>query len=93
MTSLLRMRISFITVIHIKLSDSGSWVLDLLTGQKNKRAGNSLKSCTDKIQAVRVRRAAGRDDRLVLIDTPGFDDTNKSDMVILQMIGDWLEKT
>lgn len=31
--------------------------------------------------------------RLVLVDTPGFNDTDKSDMEILQMISDWLKKT
>jgi hypothetical protein len=31
--------------------------------------------------------------RLVLVDTPGFDDTHRSDMEILQMISDWLKNT
>lgn len=31
--------------------------------------------------------------RLVFVDTPGFDDTNKSDMEILEMIAEWLKKT
>ncbi len=30
---------------------------------------------------------------LVLVDTPGFDDTTRTDMEILDMIGAWLEKT
>ena len=30
--------------------------------------------------------------RLVLVDTPGFDDTNRSDMTILKLISDWLTK-
>jgi hypothetical protein len=29
----------------------------------------------------------------VLIDTPGFDDTYRSDLEILQEISSWLEKT
>jgi len=31
--------------------------------------------------------------RVVLIDTPGFDDTMKSDTEVLRMIGDFLATT
>ncbi|XP_006459417.1 hypothetical protein AGABI2DRAFT_65890 [Agaricus bisporus var. bisporus H97] len=69
-----------------------SYFIDLLTGQKGKRAGNSLKTVTSQIQATRVRRQ-GHGDRIVLVDTPGFDDTTRSDMETLQIISDWLQKT
>ena len=29
---------------------------------------------------------------IVFVDTPGFDDTNKSDMEILEMLANWLRK-
>ncbi|KAF9445480.1 hypothetical protein P691DRAFT_266948 [Macrolepiota fuliginosa MF-IS2] len=32
-------------------------------------------------------------DRLFLVDTPGFDNSHKSDMEVLTMIGEWLKKT
>ena len=57
------------------------------------RSGSSLASCTKQIQAVRVYEHPKYANRLVLVDTPGFDDTHKSDMEILQMISDWLKKT
>ena len=57
------------------------------------RSGSSLDSYTEQIQAVRVYEHPKYANRLVLVDTPGFDDTNKSDKEILQMIGDWLKKT
>ncbi|KAF7771738.1 hypothetical protein Agabi119p4_6049 [Agaricus bisporus var. burnettii] len=69
-----------------------SYFIDLLTGQKGKRAGSSLKSVTSQIQATRVRHQ-GYDDRIVLVDTPGFDDTTRSDMEILQIISEWMQKT
>ncbi|KDQ53012.1 hypothetical protein JAAARDRAFT_39726 [Jaapia argillacea MUCL 33604] len=68
-------------------------------GTRDQRSGKSLKSCTDKVQAVQLppalvtRHLPGTTERVVLVDTPGFDDTNKTDMDILNMIGIWLEKT
>jgi len=35
----------------------------------------------------------GSTQQAVLVDTLGFDDTNKSDMQTLQMIGVWIRKT
>ncbi|KDQ53019.1 hypothetical protein JAAARDRAFT_100020, partial [Jaapia argillacea MUCL 33604] len=63
------------------------------------RSGNPLRSCTDKVQAVqlppasvtRYMPATGK--RVVLVDTPGFDDTKKTDAEILKIIGNWLAKT
>jgi hypothetical protein len=57
------------------------------------RSGSELASCTKQIQAIRVYDHPKYANRLVLVDTPGFDDTHKSDMEILQMISDWLKKT
>ncbi|KDQ54626.1 hypothetical protein JAAARDRAFT_38306 [Jaapia argillacea MUCL 33604] len=67
-------------------------------GSEHGRSGNQLWSCTDKVQAVTLPPAlvaqhlpnATNRSRIVLVDTPGFDDTSKSDMDILNMIGDWL---
>ncbi|KXN84719.1 hypothetical protein AN958_12146 [Leucoagaricus sp. SymC.cos] len=69
-----------------------SFFIDLLTGNPGQRAGHSLKSVTADIQATRVRHEK-YGDNIVLVDTPGFDDTLRSDMEILTMISDWLEKT
>jgi GTPase Era involved in 16S rRNA processing len=30
---------------------------------------------------------------IVFVDTPGFDDTNKTDVEVLEMLADWLNKT
>ncbi|KAF8811037.1 hypothetical protein BYT27DRAFT_7185147 [Phlegmacium glaucopus] len=68
-------------------------LIDTLTNQPGRRSGSSLASCTQKIQAVRMYDHPKYANRLVLVDTPGFDDAEKSDMEILQMIGDWLKQT
>lgn len=52
------------------------------------RIGSSLESCTAEVQLsdefILDRRS------VVLIDTPGFDDTNKSDTDILKLIAAFL---
>ena len=67
-------------------------MIDTLTNQRGKRAGSGLESCTTEIRAVRLSNHPEYGDRLVLVDTPGFDDTHKSDLEILQLISDWLQK-
>ncbi|KAF9450923.1 hypothetical protein P691DRAFT_773577 [Macrolepiota fuliginosa MF-IS2] len=72
-----------------------SYFIDLLTGQlgrSSQRSGSALKSVTNHVQATRVKHSK-YGDRLVLVDTPGFDDTSRSDMEILMMISEWLQKT
>ena len=70
----------------------GLKIIDTLTNQPGKRAGSRLESCTTEVRAVRLYNHPVYGDRLVLVDTPGFDDTNKSDLEILQMVSNWLQK-
>ena len=67
-------------------------IIDTLAGQIGRRSGSRLESCTTEVRAVRLFNHPAHGDRLVLVDTPGFDDTNKSDLEILQMVSDWLKK-
>ncbi|KAG6382119.1 P-loop containing nucleoside triphosphate hydrolase protein [Boletus reticuloceps] len=54
--------------------------------------GHGLISCTKDVRAIRfVDQESGR--RVVLVDTPGFNDTFKSDIDILDMISDWLNSS
>ncbi|KDR82114.1 hypothetical protein GALMADRAFT_59333 [Galerina marginata CBS 339.88] len=69
---------------------TSSKIIDNLTGQLGKRVGHSLKSCTTVVGAVRIKNHRKYGDRIVLVDTPGFDDTEKSDLEILRIISDWL---
>ncbi|KAF5351036.1 hypothetical protein D9756_008411 [Leucocoprinus leucothites] len=52
--------------------------------------GHSLQSHTSVVKALRVSFSDGIS--LVLVDTPGFDDTNKSDLEILKIIAKWFEQ-
>ena len=52
------------------------------------RVGEDLDSSTIEIQESREFILDGR--RVILIDTPGFDDTNKSDTDVLKSIAAFL---
>lgn len=54
------------------------------------RVGTSLQSCTDKVQTAYCNING---ENITLIDTPGFDDTYKSQADILKDIADFLEQT
>ncbi|KAG9312298.1 P-loop containing nucleoside triphosphate hydrolase protein [Chiua virens] len=63
-----------------------------ITGSETAEVGNGLKSFTSDVRAIRFRdHESGR--FVVLVDTPGFDDTYKSDLDILNMISDWLSSS
>ena len=62
-----------------------------LASCSNLQVGVSLESCTDEVQLANEFTLDGR--RVVLIDTPGFDDTTKSDTDVLKMIADFLATT
>ena len=48
----------------------------------------NLESCTAEVQLSDMFTLDGR--RVLLIDTPGFDDTSKSDTDVLKMIAAFL---
>ena len=50
-----------------------------------------LESCTAEVKLANEFTLGGR--RVTLIDTPGFDDTTKSDTEILQIIAAFLATT
>ncbi|KAF9461786.1 P-loop containing nucleoside triphosphate hydrolase protein [Collybia nuda] len=62
--------------------------INLISGS-NLRVGEGLKSCTSVIQMAVPFEIGGRS--VTLIDTPGFDDTNKSDTDILKLIAGFLQ--
>jgi predicted GTPase len=53
--------------------------------------GETLESCTDEVNATAPFEFEGR--QVVLVDTPGFDDTDKSDTDILLMISEYLAQS
>ena len=70
----------------------GLKIIDTLTNQPGRRSGSRLESCTTEVRAVRLFNHPDHGNHLVFVDTPGFDDTNKSDLEILQMVSNWLQK-
>ncbi|KAI6132357.1 kinase-like domain-containing protein, partial [Pisolithus croceorrhizus] len=64
--------------------------INQLTGSKEESGADKLKSCTQGIREFIVDLVDGK--RYLFVDTPGFDDTYRSDRDILRIIADWLEK-
>ena len=66
-------------------------------GKQLLEVGQSMTSCTNKPCPVVVDPIPGYPNlgnrRLVLVDTPGFDDTYEEDVEILKRIATWLEKS
>jgi len=56
-----------------------------LLSNSDLKVGSELQSCTDKVQLSLPFELDGH--RIILIDTPGFDDTKLSDTAVLNMIG------
>jgi GTPase Era involved in 16S rRNA processing len=56
--------------------------------------GSTL-TCTTEINfaIVDLRPRLNKDYRLVIVDTPGFDDPNKKDSEVLNQISIWLHKS
>jgi hypothetical protein len=66
--------------------------IDVATLQGGKTASHSLYSYTSEIRAVRFPHpTTGRP--VVLVDTPGFNNTTMTDAEVLTMIAEWLEHT
>lgn len=62
-----------------------------LASHSKLQVGMNLESCTPEVQLGDGFVLDGR--RVVLIDTPGFDDTTKSDTDILRSIAAFLAST
>ena len=76
---------------HELLHPSFRQFANLASGSDDLKVGTNLHSCTSEIQLSKPFTLDGR--RVVLIDTPGFNDTTKGDFEILSMITAFLERT
>ena len=68
--------------------------INYIAGQEVTTVGDDYESCTVKLLPAVIeslRSDFPKDRRLVLVDTPGFGDTNDNDADILYDIGSWLE--
>ncbi|KAI1420350.1 P-loop containing nucleoside triphosphate hydrolase protein [Xylaria sp. FL1777] len=55
--------------------------------------GHDLQSCTQDVRTYAFRHPKLRSGRVYLVDTPGFDDRNKSDTEVLRTLAAWLAAT
>ncbi|KAF8170414.1 P-loop containing nucleoside triphosphate hydrolase protein [Pholiota molesta] len=67
---------------------SGKTTFLNVASSANLQVGGGLQSCTNSVQMAQPFMLSGRS--VTLIDTPGFDDTTKSDSDILRMIAAFL---
>ena len=69
-----------------------SQFVNTAAGKTEVVVGNDLKSQTHAVHPIRCLHPDGRRN-IVLVDTPGFDDTFMSDAQILRIIAHWLKET
>ncbi|KAI6158373.1 P-loop containing nucleoside triphosphate hydrolase protein, partial [Pisolithus thermaeus] len=69
-----------------------STFIDRAVERPDMGAGHDLTSCTREVRAVRYPHTDGVRN-IVLVDTPGFDDTFMTDVQILKRIAHWLNST
>ena len=62
-------------------------------GQSVAYVNDSVESCTQEVEAFVCVHPGGSERKIVLIDTPGFDDSGRTDYEILKIITEWLVKT
>ena len=71
-------------------------IIDTLTGELGRRTqvaetADDLKSVTQHLEAIRILGHDQYGSRIVLVDTPGFDHSSKTDGEVLRLIREWLE--
>ncbi|KAI0515095.1 P-loop containing nucleoside triphosphate hydrolase protein [Xylaria bambusicola] len=76
----------FLLVMGVTGSGKSSFIADC-TGRNDVCVGHDLASCTN---SVAIFRAELHDRDVYLIDTPGFDDTNREDVQILTAVAHYL---
>ncbi len=74
--------------------DSDLQFIDVVTkaSPDNRRAHPGLTPWTQDVQAVRLLNHEIYGSRVILVDTPPFEDSTRSCMEIIELIENWLEK-
>ncbi|KAG6810046.1 hypothetical protein H0H92_013608, partial [Tricholoma furcatifolium] len=67
--------------------------INTFLGQQVAPVGHSLKSHTEHVNAYTYNDPQFPNNRIVMVDTPGFDDTSLSDQEILRRISVWLAQS
>ncbi|KAI1291689.1 hypothetical protein F5Y03DRAFT_29116 [Xylaria venustula] len=77
----------FLLIMGMTGSGKSSFIADCNTGREDIIIGHDLESCTNSV-AIFCEELHGRD--VYMIDTPGFDDTNREDVEILTAVSHYL---
>ncbi|KAI0543511.1 P-loop containing nucleoside triphosphate hydrolase protein [Xylaria curta] len=75
------------------MTGSGKSSLISLCTDQQVEIGHDLQSCTQDIRTYTFCHPKLRSGRVYLVDTPGFDDTNRSDTEVLRTLAAWLTAT
>ncbi|KAH7909051.1 hypothetical protein BJ138DRAFT_1156161 [Hygrophoropsis aurantiaca] len=70
-----------------------STFINIATGSECAIVGHNLDSCTQDIAAFTFPHPNDSNRNIVFVDTPGFDDSNRTDYDILRDLSRWLETT
>ncbi|KAF8056289.1 hypothetical protein FPV67DRAFT_1678222 [Lyophyllum atratum] len=70
-----------------------STFINALVGRDVAKVGHNLQSETAQVQHYILPHPQYPDRRLIIVDTPGFDDTNQDDREILRRIAVWLAQS
>ncbi|KAJ2998470.1 hypothetical protein NUW58_g305 [Xylaria curta] len=82
-----------IVIALMGMTGSGKSSLIGLCTDQEIEIGHDLKSCTRDVETYIFHHPTLRAGRVYLVDTPGFDDTNRKDTEILRTLGAWLTAT
>ncbi|KAH8881187.1 hypothetical protein GQ53DRAFT_668330, partial [Thozetella sp. PMI_491] len=80
-----------IAVMGVTGAGKSTFISKCVTGPATPVIGHDIKSCTQNVGVYECEYSP--DIKVYLIDTPGFDDTMRSDKQVLQDIAFWLGKT
>ncbi|KAH6884301.1 hypothetical protein BKA70DRAFT_1166516, partial [Coprinopsis sp. MPI-PUGE-AT-0042] len=73
-----------------------TFISEFYTGNKFIAIGHGMESCTQEVSWYHAKLPSAHADlwerRLILVDTPGFDDSRTQDVDILQKVSDWLAR-
>ncbi|KAK2743511.1 hypothetical protein FQN57_004808 [Myotisia sp. PD_48] len=70
------------------ITGSGKSSLISLLCEMKPTVGHGLEACTKKVTEYRCNKIPGKE--IILIDTPGFDDTTRTDTEVLRELATWL---
>ena len=68
-------------------------MINQIVGKQALMVSHGRESCTSSIQHVITRHPSVPDRRIILVETPGFDDTYVDDAEILNRIALWLARS